>query len=112
MNGLKILNQALALMGIPKLNEEVRKTGLYMLNVVCEDLNLPPVESVENKLPLLSEKEITALTYGVATRLALSMGDEYLKDIFEKAYLKKRNELKSSVLRVKNSIFTGEMEDE
>ena len=107
MNGLKILSGALALMGISQISEEVKKTGLYMINFVCEDLEINPLKNIADTLPSLNKKQISALTYGVATRLALSMGDEYLKDIFEKAYVGKRNEIKSSVLRVKNSIFRG-----
>ncbi len=112
MNGLKILNQALALMGVSQISEEVRKMALYMINVVCEDLGIKSLISIEDKFSPLSRKELTALTYGVATRLAVSMGDDYLKSIFEKDYNQKRSEIKSSVLKVKNSIFKGEVEGE
>ena len=112
MKGLKILSGALALMGISHLSDEVRKTGLYVINVICEDLEIPPLDNIENKLSPLSEKELVALTYGVATKLCASMGDEYLKDVFQQAYTEKRKQLKASVPRIKNSIFTGEMKNE
>lgn len=112
MKGLKIITQALALMGISSISQEVRKTGLCLLNLACEDLGIPPLENVENKLPRLTEKEHSALIYGVAAKLSASMGDEYLKEVFEKVYLQKRKEIKSSVSRVKNSIFQGVTQDE
>ena len=109
MSGYKILEQALALMGIYSISPEVKKTGLLIINTVCEDLKLQPILNLETKLECKSQKEIIALTYGVANKLALSMSDDYLLETFEVLYSKKRSQLKNTISSVKDNIFKGEI---
>ena len=109
MNGYKILKQSLALMGIYSLSEEVKKVGLLVINTVCEDLKLSGLSALEETLDCQNQKELIALTYGIAMHLALTMSDDYLKGVFEGLYSKKRSEIKNSVSLVKNKVFKGEI---
>lgn len=109
MSGYKILEQALALMGIYSISSEVKKTGLLIINMVCEDLMLPPLLSLDSRLECKSKNQLIALTYGVANKLALSMSDDYLKDTFEVLYSKKRSQLKNTISSVKDKLFKGEI---
>ena len=72
MNGYKILEQALNLMGIYSISQEVMKSGLLIINMVCEDLKLSLISSLEEKVNYKSQKELIALTYGVAMRISLA----------------------------------------
>ena len=109
MNVYKILEQALNLMGIYSISQEVKKSGLLIINTVCEDLKLPLISSLEENVDYKSQKELIVLTYGVAMRIALSMSDDYLKETFEGLYSKKLKELKNTVSSVKDQIFKGEI---
>ena len=109
MRGYKILEQALALMGICSISQEVKRVGLLVINTVCEDLRLSGISALEEKLVCKNQKELIALTYGVAMQLSLTMSDDYLKEVFESLYSKKRNQLKNTISSVKDQIFKGEI---
>ncbi|MBQ9977170.1 MAG: hypothetical protein IJP21_01085 [Clostridia bacterium] len=109
MSGYKILEQALALMGIYSIPQEVKRTGLLIINSVCEDLKLSGLSAIEEKLDCQNQKTLIAITYGVAMQLALIMSDDYLKNVFEALYSKKRSEIKNNITSVKDQVFKGEI---
>lgn len=109
MSGYKILEQALALMGIYSISQEVKRAGLLIINIVCEDLKLSGLSKLEENFEYKNQKELIALTYGVAMELALTMSDDYLKQTFQVLYSKKRSEIKNSISSVKDSVFKGEI---
>lgn len=109
MNGYKILEQALNLMGIYSISQEVKKSGLFIINTACEELELSLISSLDEKVQYKNQKELIALTYGVAMRISLTLSDDYLKETFEEQYSKKLRELKNTVTSVKDQIFKGEI---
>ena len=109
MSGYKILEQALALMGIYSISQEVKKVGLLLINTVCEDFKLSGLSALEEKLDCQNQKTLIAITYGVAMQLALIMSDDYLKNVFETLYSKKRSALKNNITSVKDQVFKGEI---
>ena len=109
MNGYKVLEQALSLMGIYSVSQEIKKTGHLIINTVCEDLKLTGIDSLESKILCQNQKELIALTYGVAMQISLSMSDDYLKQTFQVLYNKKRGELKNGITVVKDNAFKGEI---
>lgn len=94
MNGYNLLARAAALIGIEKIGDTLKITGLSIVNAALEEVGLPTLSSLSENIGVLAEKQTTALVFGTATLIALSLGDGEAASAVSQLYAKKLAALK------------------
>ena len=107
MNGYKLLEQAVRLLGREQLDENVKIIGLELLAAVSEDMGYMPPESLLEKPPFLGESDRMTAVYGLATLLANAWGEEDMRSAFSEIYNRRLSAVRGRTVKIKDRIFWG-----
>lgn len=107
MNGYKVLESALALIGISEISEDNKLGGLHMINTVLDDLEMPPLTNLAEELSDTDGKALQAVLHGTAMLLCAASGDDAGRDCFSVTYHAKRMKVKNEITRVRDTLPRG-----
>ena len=109
MTGNELYRRVLSLLGYYG-NETVKtdtnyllKRALDVINQMCIDLKIPPIERLEQAIAA-DNKKLDALCYGTAMLLSLVEGDSAKNELFAKIYNAKRATALSACEKVEDKL--------
>ncbi len=108
MNGYKLLEEAIRLLGREQLDENVKIIGLPIVSAIAEDMGYLPPKSLLEKPPFLGESDRMTAVYGVAMLIANASGEEDMRAAFSDIYSRRLSLVKGRTMKVKDRIFWGE----
>ncbi len=108
MNGYELIARAAALIGMEKADDTLKIIGLPLVNAVLEELGFTVLSSLSEGVGIISQKQTSALLFGLAALIASAVGDDAASSTMSAAYKKRLSALKSSTARVKDRLPRGD----
>ncbi len=108
MNGYKLLERAVRLLGCEQLDENLKIIGHELLSAVAEEMGYMPPESLSEKPPFIGEEETRTAIYGLAMLIANAGGDSSAALNFSDIYNRRLSGRRNRTDRVKEKLFWGE----
>lgn len=108
MSGYDLLTKATRLLGMEAPDEGMKLAGATALSEVMTDLGFRPISSLSEMVGVASPKTVNALVFGLASHLALAMGDSTAHALLSKQYSRQRAALLGRSEQVCDKLFGGE----
>ncbi len=108
MNGYKLLEQAVRLLGRQQLDENLKIIGLTLLSAVAEEMGYAMPESLSEKVPFVGQSERMTALYGLAMLIANASGETDMRAAFSQEYNRRLSAVKGRRVVVKDRIFRGD----
>lgn len=109
MNGYKVMEESVKLIGISSLDDNLKIIGLPLVNSVLEDMGFVSVPSLSHLIGLPSDSHRRTLVFGVAMLIANALGDTESRQSMSDIYSKRLGLIKGSVSSVRDVIPKGEI---
>ena len=110
MNGYEILNSAAKLAGFQGLDENLKITGLALVNTVIAEMGYLPISSLSEDTGIASPDARSTLITGTAMLISGSLGDTEERAAFSKIFCSKLATLKGKIGKVKDVLPKGDWE--
>ena len=107
MKAINILEQASLIVSGSSADENLKKSGVGLINTILEDLSISPITALTDDIAIRETGILSALINGVGMLICLILGDDSGLSSMSEIYNSKRSQLRGNITKVRETIFGG-----